>query len=157
MRNKRVLNFLILLAPLVALTTAVYATTSAHPAAPSVVGTWRMKILPSANVPETNETMQTFFADGNYLETNNNGAAGSTGQGVWIGSGNTYVSTFQVFTTDEQGVYNGKRIIHSTIHMDGPDHFKGHGSADVIDLAGKVTENAFSGDYEATRMEVVLP
>ena len=101
--------------------------------------------------------MQTFFADGNYLETNNNSAAGSTGHGVWIGSGNTYLYSFQVFTTDEQGVYNGKRIIHGTIRMDGADHFKGHGSADVVDLAGEVTENVFSADFEATRMEVVLP
>ena len=67
-----------------------------------MVGTWKMTIPKTATSPETNETMQTFFADGNYLETNNNSAAGSTGQGVWIGSGNTYLNTFQVFTTDKQ-------------------------------------------------------
>ena len=138
------------------LSASVGITSSSSPT-PSVVGTWRMKVLPSANIPETNETMQTFFADGNYLETNNNSAAGSTGHGVWIGSGNTYLYSFQVFTTDEQGVYNGKRIIHGTIRMDGADRFKGHGSADVVDLAGEVLENVFSADFEATRMEVTLP
>ena len=50
--------------------------------------------------------MQTFFADGNYIETNNNIQAGSTGHGVWIGSGNTYLYTFQVFTFDEHGKYD---------------------------------------------------
>jgi hypothetical protein len=157
MRNKRIFLILIVIGLLVALTTTVYATTNAHPSSPTLVGTWKMTIPKTATSPETNETMQTFFSDGNYLETNNNSQAGSTGHGVWMGAGNTYLNTFQVFTSDEQGKYNGKRIIHATIHMDGPDHYTGHGSADVIDLAGKVTKNVFSGDFEATRMEVELP
>jgi len=157
MRNKRIFITLIVLGLLAALTTTVYATTSAHPAAPSLVGTWRMMIPKTATSPETNDTMQSFFADGNYLETNNNSQAGSTGHGIWIGSGNTYLYSFQVFTADAQGKYSGKRIIHATIHMDGADHYTAHGSADVIDLAGKVTKNVFSADFEATRMEVVLP
>jgi hypothetical protein len=157
MRNKRIFTTLIVIGLLAVLTTTVYATTSAHPATPSIVGTWRMMIPKTATSPETNETMQSFFADGNYLETNNNSQAGSTGHGVWMGSGNTYLYSFQVFTSDAQGKYSGKRIIHATIHMAGADHYTAHGSADVIDLAGKVTKNVFSADFEATRMEVVLP
>lgn len=157
MRNKRMFTIPIVIGLLAVLATTAYAATSHHPASPNVVGTWNMTIPKTASSPETNETMQTFFADGNYLETNNNIKAGSTGQGVWIGSGNTYLYTFQVFTFDEQGKYNGKRIITGKIRMDGPDHFTGSGSADLVDLAGKVTKNAFSANFEATRMEVQLP
>ncbi len=157
MGNKRIFTLFLVIGLLAVLTTTAYATSNAHPATPSLVGTWKMTIPKTATSPETNETMQTFFADGNYLETNNNPKSGSLGHGVWIGSGTTYLYSFQVFTFDEQGKYNGKRIIHVTIHMDGPDHYKGHGSADIIDAAGKVTKNVFSADTEATRMEVELP
>jgi hypothetical protein len=142
---------------LAVLATTAYATTRNHSASPALVGTWKMTIAKTATSPETNETMQTFFADGNYLETNNNIKAGSTGHGVWIGSNNNYFYTFQVFTSDETGHYTGKRIIRGAIHMDGPDHFTDKGAADVVDLAGKVTKNAFSAAFEATRMEVESP
>ena len=157
MQNKRIFTLVAVISLLAVLTTTAYAANNYHPASPTLVGTWIMTIAKTATSPETNETMQTFFADGNYLETNNNSKAGSTGHGVWMGSGNTYVYSFQVFTSDAQGKYNGKRIIHATIHMDSPDQYTGHGSADIIDLAGKVTKNVFSADFKATRMEVVLP
>ena len=100
--------------------------------------------------------LQTFFADGNYMETINISAS-STSHGVWIGSGNTYLYTFHVFSYDEKGAYAGKRIIRGTIRMDGPDHFTGYGTADIITPDGKVIEDAFSAATEATRMEVELP
>jgi len=157
MRNKRIFTIPIVIGLLAVMATTAFAATRNHTASPTIVGTWEMTIPKTATSPETNETMQTFFADGNYLETNNNIKSGSTGQGVWIGSGNTYLTTFQVFTFDEQGKYNGKRIITAKIRMDGPDHYTGTGSADLVDLAGKVTKNAFSGSFEGTRMEVQLP
>jgi len=123
---------------------------------PSLVGTWKMKLAPSAKGPELSETLQTFFADGNFLETNNNLKVSSIGHGVWMGAGNTYVYSWQCFTFEEQGNYNGKRVIHGRIQMDGPDHYNGHGSADVIDLTGKVTKNVFAADVEGTRMQVEL-
>jgi hypothetical protein len=98
----------------------------------------------------------TFFADGNYMETINIGPS-TTAHGVWMGSGNTYVYTFHVFSFDEEGNYAGRRIIRNTIRMDGPDHLTGAGSADIIAPDGKVTKNAFSAPIEATRMEVELP
>ena len=69
----------------------------------------------------------------------------------------TYLNTFQVFTFDEQGKYNGKRTIHSSIKMDGTDHYTAQFVTDSIDLTGKVTKNVFAGALEATRMEVELP
>jgi hypothetical protein len=139
------------------LTTTAFATSSSHPVSPTIVGAWMMTIPKTATSPETNETMQTFFADGNYIETNNNSKAGSTGHGIWMGSNNTYMYTFQVFTSDAQGNYTGKRIVHGTIHMDDSDHFTGKGSADVVDAAGKVTKNVFSATFEGTRMEMQVP
>ncbi|MCE7986911.1 MAG: hypothetical protein DYG89_37535 [Caldilinea sp. CFX5] len=123
---------------------------------PNLVGTWQMTIAQTATSPEALETMQTFFADGNYLETNNNPQAGSTGHGVWRGAGGAYHYTFQVFMTDAQGNYAGKRVIRATIQMDGPDHYTGHGSADVIDVAGNVTKNVFAAPIAGTRMAVEL-
>jgi hypothetical protein len=157
MRTKRIFTILAVVVLLALLTTSVYASSSAHPATPNIVGTWRMHIAPSEASPEGLEVMQTFFADGNYMETINNLNAGSTAHGVWMGSGNTYLYTFEVFTFDEQGNSTGKRIIRGSIRMDGPDHITGNGAADVIDAEGKVTKNAFSGPWEATRMEVELP
>jgi secreted PhoX family phosphatase len=120
----------------------------------AIVGVWKMTIAQTATSPEALETMQTFFADGNYLETNNNPAAGSTGHGVWIGADETYHYTFQVFVSDAQGNYSGKRVIRTTIQMDSPDHYTGQGTGDVIDLAGNVTKNVFAAPIEGARMKV---
>ncbi|MFN8493298.1 MAG: hypothetical protein U0350_37215 [Caldilineaceae bacterium] len=157
MHNKRIFTLLIVIGLLAVLTTTAYATSNAHAATPSLVGTWRMTIPKTATGPELTEALQTFFADGNFIETNNNAKAGSLAHGVWIGTGNTYLNTFQVFTFDEQGKYNGKRTIHSSIKMDGADHYTAHFVTDSIDLTGKVTKNVFSGTLEATRMEPELP
>ena len=159
MRNKRIFITLIVIALLAILTTTAYAATSAHPAVPSIVGTWETIIPQSEGNPRpTFESLLTFFADGNMVEVNSsNPAVGAAAHGVWMGSGNNYYYTFHVFTFDEQGKSNGRRIIHGSLHMDGPDHFTGHASGDVVDVKGKVTKNVFSVDTEATRMEVELP
>jgi len=157
MHKKLIFTLLAVIGLLAVPATMTYAARNVHPGTPNLVGTWRMAIAKTATSPEPNETMQTFFADGNYLETNNNLQSGSTGHGVWMGSGNTYLYSFQAFTWDKQGKYNGKRIIHGTLHMDSADHYTGHGEADVIDLAGKVTKAVFAADFEATRMEIQLP
>lgn len=157
MRNKRIISLFTVLDLLVVLTTAVYATTSAHPASPSLVGTWRMTIPQTGSSPELTEALQTYFADGNFIETNNNSQAGGTAHGVWIGSGNTYLNTFQVFTFDEDGKYNGKRTIHASIKMDGADHYTANFVTDSTDVAGEVTKNIFSGSFEGARMEQELP
>jgi hypothetical protein len=157
MRKKRILIVPILVVLLALLTTTAFATSTSRPGSPTIVGTWMMTIPKTATSPETNETMQTFFADGNYIETNNNSQAGSTGHGLWVGSNKTYQYTFQVFTSDAQGNYTGKRIVHGTIHMADGNHFTGKGSADVVDAAGKVTKNVFSATFEGTRMEMQVP
>ena len=156
MRNKRIFIILSVIGLLLALTTTVYATTSAHPAGPNIVGTWKLAIAPSETSPEGLEVLQTFFADGNYLETINIDAS-TTAHGVWIGSGNTYLYTFHVFTFDEKGAFAGRRIIRGTLRMDGPDHFTGQAKADIITPDGEVIEDAFSVVTEATRMEPELP
>lgn len=156
MRTKRLMIMFSVLGLLAVLTASVCASSSAHATTPNIVGTWKMSIAPSETSPEGLEVLQTFFADGNYMETINI-AANSTSHGVWMGSGNTYLYSFHVFSYDEQGNYAGRRIIRGTIKMDGPDHLIGNASADVIDAEGKVIKNAFSAPWEATRMEIELP
>ena len=156
MRTKRLMIMFSVLGLLAVLTASVYASSSVKATTPNIVGTWRMNIAPSETSPEGLEVLQTFFADGNYMETINI-AASTIAHGVWMGSGNTYLYSFQTFNYDPQGNYVEKRIIRGTIRMDGPDHLIGSASADVIDAQGKVTKNAFSAPWEATRMEVELP
>lgn len=156
MRNKPIFTLFFVVCMLVALTASGYTASSAHPATPNIVGTWQMSIAPSDTSPEGLEVLQTFFADGNYMETINISAS-TTSHGIWMGSGNTYLYTFHVFSFDEKGNYAGRRIIHGTIHMDGADHITGLGTADIITPDGKVTKNAFSAPFEATRMEMQLP
>jgi hypothetical protein len=160
MRNKRlftILTVLTLVGLLAWLTPSVYAATGYQPSTPSLVGTWKMTIPTTGSSPELTEGLQTYFADGNFIETNNNSLAGSTAHGVWIGSGNTYLNTFQVFTFDEQGKYNGKRTIHALITLDGPDHYIAQFVTDQIDVDGTVTKNIFAGNFEGARMEAEFP
>src|SRR4051794_10811118 len=157
MRNKRIITILTVIGLLVVLTTSVvYASTGFYSSSPDIVGTWKLNIAPSETSPEGLQVLQTFFADGNYLETINIDAS-TIGHGVWMGSGKTYFYTFQTFNYDAEGKANGGRIIRATLQMDSPDHFTGKAEADVFDLDGKVTKNAFSVTTEATRMEIALP
>ena len=162
MRNKRIFILLVIIGLLAALTTSVYATTSFHPATPSIVGTWKIVMPKSEGNPDASENLQTFFADGNFVETTSLLGHGKEGpdHGVWIGSGNTYYWTAQLFLFDENtGDHAGTLKVRAAIKMVDADHFTGQGVGDLIDLAGKETKNignvpfAFTG----TRMEVELP
>lgn len=157
--NKRIFTILMVIGLLAVLTTTAYATNSYHPATPSIVGTWKTVIPQSEGNPRpTFESMLTFFADGNMIEANStNPALAAPAHGVWIGSGNTYLLTFEAFSFDEQGKHTGKIQAHLSIKMDGNDHFTATYTADVIDLAGKVTKKVVYGTSESTRMEVELP
>lgn len=154
MRNKRSFIILSVLGLLVALTTTVYATASAHPASPTIVGTWQITIPKSEGNPEAFESFHTFFADGNWVEFN---SFGETGHGVWMGADNTYLLTFGNFAFDEKGKHSGGQTVHSSIRMDGTDHLTAQWVVDTIDSAGKVTKKAYYGTFEGTRMEVALP
>ncbi len=162
MRNKRMFIILSVIGLLVALTTTVYATTSYHPASPTIVGTWKVIMPKSEGNPDASENLQTFFADGNLIETTSLLGQGGEGpdHGVWMGAGNTYYWTAQLFTFDKDtGQHTGTLKVRAAVKMDDADHFTGQAVGDLIDLAGKVTVNigkvpfAFKG----TRMELELP
>ena len=159
MRNKRILAFVLVVGLLIALTSTVFAASSSQQATPSIVGTWRTTIPQSEGNPRpTFYSMLTFFADGNMVEANSsNPAVTVPAHGVWIGSGNTYLMTFEAYSFDKEGTHTGKIQAHLSIKMDGPDHFTSTYTADVIDLAGKVTKNVVHGTSDSTRMEVELP
>jgi len=159
MHNKRSFIILIVIGLFAVLTTTAYAATNAHPAAPGIVGTWETIIPQSEGNPRpTFESLLTFFADGNMVEVNStNPALDAPAHGVWIGSGNTYLLTFEAFTFDDHGKHTGKVKAHLSIKMDGADHFTATYTADLIDLAGKVTKKVVYGASESTRLEVELP
>lgn len=121
---------------------------------PSIVGTWQITVPKSEGNPESFEAFHTFFADGNWVEVN---SFKDSNHGVWMGAGNTYLLTFAGFTSDEQGKYNGKIKVRASIKMDGADRLTAQWVLDMTDREGKVTEKAYHGTFEGTRMEVELP
>ena len=154
MRSKRMIITLIVTAVLAMLSTTLYAATNEHSSPPSVVGTWEVTIPQSVGNPRpTFYGLLTFFADGNFVETNTaNPALTTPAHGVWIRHGRTYLLTFETFTFDAQGIYTGRVKAHLTITMDGSNHFDAPYTADVIDLNGNVTKNVISGPSKGTRL-----
>ncbi len=159
MKNKQILTFLAVTGLLVALATTANPATGAQAAAPSLVGTWNTTIPKSEGNPRpTFESMMTITADGNMVETNTSDpATNAPAHGVWIRSGNGYLMTFEAYAFDEKGKNTGKVRAHLTIKMDGPDHFTAAYTADLFDLAGKVTKKVVYGTSDSTRMKVEMP
>jgi hypothetical protein len=155
MRNARMIVSIIVIGLLVALTT----TYSAAQSTPSIVGTWETTVAPAGGTPSTPfQSMLTFFADGNVVEVNaGNPAVTAPGRGVWTGSGNSYLMTFNLFSFDEKGKNTGKIKSYLSISMDGPNRFTCTFTADAIDLTGKVTKKVASGTCESTRLEIGQP
>jgi hypothetical protein len=140
---------------LAGLTTSFYASTNYYPATPNIVGVWHTTIKIEA-MPEAFDGLYTFFADGNFLDTN---SFRETNPGVWIGSGNTFIVTFWGYLFDEQGQTNGKGRVRAVIRMNDADHFTAHGVTDTFDLTGQPMESQFEGPFtfEGTRVELELP
>jgi hypothetical protein len=162
MRTKRVTIILIVVGLLAALTATAYATGSLHPAQPNIVGTWKVVMPKSEGNPDASENLQTFFADGNFIETTSLLGHGEEGpdHGVWSGSDNTYYWTAQLFLFDAKtGDHAGTLKVRAAIRMVDADHFTGQAVGDLIDLAGKVTVNIGNVPFEftGTRMKVERP
>jgi hypothetical protein len=157
MRTKRNLIFLVMAGLLAALVTSAFATSNVYSSTPNLVGTWRVTVEVEG-VPEGFETLHTYFGDGNFVEaTNIPTAMTTTSHGVWMGSGNTYVVTFEAFEFDEQGQYSRKVKVRSSIQLDDAEHLTAEWVMSTIDPEGKVTEAVAAGTFEGTRMEVELP
>jgi hypothetical protein len=126
---------------------------------PSIVGTWQTSVPQSEGDPRPGfEALMTFFADGNMVDVNSmNPAISGSARGVWIDLGNTYLLTFVIFIFDDKGKHTGKFKTNLSITMNGSDHFTATYTADLIDLAGKVTKNVASGSSKSTRLEVEIP
>jgi hypothetical protein len=157
MRNTRIFVSIIVVGLLTALTATI--SSLAQSSTPSIVGTWETTVNPAGGTPSTPfQSMLTFFADGNVVEVNaGNPAVTAPGRGVWTGSGNAYLMTFNLFSFDEKGKNTGKIKSYLSISMDGPNRFTCTFTADAIDLTGKVTKKVASGTCESTRLEIGQP
>lgn len=157
MRNARIFTPIIVIGLLVALTATVSSV--AQSTTPSIVGTWETIVTPAqGNQGPPFQAMLTFFADGNVVEVNaGNPAVTAPGRGVWTGSGNAYLMTFNLFSFDEKGKHTGKIKSYLSINMAGRNRFTCTFTADSIDLTGKVTKNVASGTCESTRLEIGQP
>ena len=159
MKTKRISGFLATVCLLAVLAITNNSTTSAQAATPSLVGTWNTTIPQSEGNPRpTFQSMLTFFADGNMVETNTTNPATSTpAHGIWSRSGKDYQLTFESFTFDDQGKNNGKIRAYLMIKMDSPNHFTATYTADLIDLTGKVTKKVVHGSSDSTRLQAEQP
>ncbi len=162
MRTRQPAITVVAIALLLAVTTSTYATPMLHPAQPGIVGTWNVTMPGSDGNPDPSENLQTFFADGNFVETTSLLGQGGEGpdHGIWMGSGDTYYWTAQLFLFDEvTGEHTGRLRVRATVKLDDANHFTGRGVADVIDLEGNETRNIMGMpfDFTGTRMELQLP
>jgi hypothetical protein len=155
MRTKRIYILCLVIGLLAAFSTTVYAATNHHPATPTIVGVWDIKVKVE-NTDIGADGLWTFSSDGAFLDVN---STKETNPGVWIGGGNTYVVTFWAFNYDEQGQYVMKAKVRASIRMDGADQLTGQGVTDVYDLEGNLVEHPWSGPFQITgaRIEVELP
>jgi hypothetical protein len=154
MRTKRILIILAVLGLLAALTTTVFAATPKQQSSSNLVGTWRINVPASEGFWEAFEGLHTYFADGNWLEAN---SLGEVNHGVWMGNGSSSLLTFEGYSFDEQRQYTGKFQVRASIKLESADKLTAQWEMDTIDLEGNVTENAASGTYNGTRMQVELP
>jgi hypothetical protein len=156
MRSKRNLIVSMIIGLSVALSTMIYSATSANASAPHIVGTWDVTIPTAPGNPRpTFQALLTFFADGNFVETNTgNPATTAPSHGVWIHSGSSYFLTFESFTFDAQGTWTGKVKAYLTIKLDDTNHWNATYTADIFDVAGNVTKNVIHGPASGTRLVV---
>ena len=162
MRTRQLAITIVALILLLAVTTSTYAATARHPAQPGIVGTWNVVMPGSDGNPDPAETLQTFFADGNFVETTSLLGQGGEGpdHGIWMGSGDTYYWAAQLFLFDKAtGAHTGRLRVRATVKLDDANHFTARGVADIIDLEGNETRNIMGTpfDFTGTRMELQLP
>ncbi len=119
-----------------------------------IVGVWQTAIK-IERMPQGFEGIYTFFADGNFLETN---SFKETNSGVWTHSDGHYALAFWGYLFDEGGQATGKAKVRLTIQMVDANHFTGHGTTNAYDLAGQPTVSPFDGPVtiKGRRVEVEL-
>jgi hypothetical protein len=154
MRTKRFFITFTVIVLLALLTTSAYAASSEQQSSSNLVGTWRINVTAAEGYWEAFEGLHTYFADGNWTEAN---SLGEVNHGVWMGNGSTSLLTFEGYSFDEQRKYTGKFQVRASITLASADNITGQWEMDTIDLEGNVTENAASGTFDGTRMEVELP
>jgi hypothetical protein len=117
----------------------------------SLTGTWRITVPQSEGNPETFTALHTFFADGNWSETN---SLREINHGVWAAAGGSHQLTFEGYTFDGEGRCSGSLQVRAAVDLLDDDHIAAHWATDIIDLQGRVTNRAFYGTYTGTRMAV---
>lgn len=117
----------------------------------TLVGTWRIAVPQGEGNPEQFQALHTFFADGNWNEVN---SLKEVNHGAWTGDGSNYQLTFEGYTFDAQGKHTGHFQVRAAVELHGSDHLTARWVQDMIDLQGKVSEKAYFGVFEGTRMVV---
>ena len=120
----------------------------------TLAGTWRITVPQSEGNPETFTALHTFFADGNWSETN---SLREVNHGVWTAAGSSNLLTFEGYTFDAAGRCSGTLQVRATVDLLDDDHLAARWETDMIDLQGRVTPRAFYGAFTGTRMAVVQP
>jgi len=119
-----------------------------------IIGVWQTAIKIDG-LSQGFEGLYTFFADGNFLETN---SFKETNSGVWQHNSDHYPVTFWGYLFDERGQATGKAKVRLALQMVDANHYTGHGVTKAYDLAGQPMVSPFEGPVtvNGTRVEVEL-
>jgi len=120
-----------------------------------IVGVWQTAIKIDGLL-QSFEGLYTFFADGNFLETN---SLKETNSGVWQHNDDHYTVTFCGYLFDDSGQATGKKAkVRLALQIVDANHYSGQGVTNTYDLAGQPTISPFDGPVtvNGTRIEVEL-
>ena len=122
-----------------------------------LVGTWLVDISESDGGLPPFQALQTFHADGTFVETSSLLGGGEEGpaHGVWHRiNNNNYALTFYLFVFDENGDAAGMVRVRAAVHLIDNDRLSGDTAVDFIEPDGTIIPDIDGGPFMGTRLRV---
>jgi hypothetical protein len=142
MNTRQISIVLVITAVIAGALTSAYTAKADDNDRRKIVGTWICDVPNGDPVPF--QALQTFHADGTFVETSSLLGRGEEGpaHGVWSGDDRLYRLTFQLFAFDPgTGDNVGMIRVRVSLRLDGKDHLTAtFGFADFINPDGTITE-----------------
>ncbi|MEQ1924010.1 MAG: hypothetical protein ABL952_16005 [Pyrinomonadaceae bacterium] len=132
-------------------------TGSDHGNAPSIIGSWNCLIASSDTGLPAFEALQTFGAEGTFIETSSLLGMGGEGpaHGVYQRFKRGYVLTFELFVFDPAtGESVGRVRVRASIRMTSPNDFTAATAVDFIEPDGTIILDIDGGPFRGTRLNL---
>ncbi|MEQ1605806.1 MAG: hypothetical protein ABL999_13155 [Pyrinomonadaceae bacterium] len=124
---------------------------------PSIVGSWNCHVPTSDGGNAPFDALQTFAADGTFVETSSLLGMGGEGpaHGAYERIRRGYALTFELFVFDpETGESVGRVRVRAAIKMSSSNSFDAETAVDFIEPDGTVIPDIDGGPFSATRLQV---